>query len=198
MHSLRWLCTKAFFRACCDQLLTLLNQNLDLSGSFGDILGAGIETLPGGDDAPNGDGWCLTLDPGTATVVRMQEGIEPLVALYIPDLQVNVGIKDGDDCEDWLVASMATEVGLKVKEGSKLGIDLSIPEGAILYYGADDYTEAEVVEGLAGYLEGIIGLVGGLAEIDLAELLGGGATDERGLPLGDITIRNHRPPSANC
>lgn len=171
-----------------DQLLTLLNQNLDLSGSFGDILGAGIETLPGGDDAPSGDGWCLTLDPGTATVVRMQEGIEPLVVLYIPDLKVNVGIKDDNDCEDWLVASMATEVGLRVKEGSKLGIDLSIPEGAILYYGADEYQEAEVVTGLAGYLEGIIGLVGGFAEIDLAELLGGGATDELGLPLGDITL----------
>ena len=175
-----------FQQILSDQLLGLLNQNLDLGGSFGDILGAGIVNLPGGEDAPDGDGWCLTLDPGTATVVRMQEGIEPLVALYIPDLKVNVGIKDGSDCEDWLVASMATEVGLKVKEGSKLGIDLEIPEGAILYYGADDYDEAEVVASLGGYLEGMIGLVGGFAEIDLAELLGGG--DALGLPLGDLSL----------
>lgn len=168
------------------QLLPLLSQDLDLGGSFGAIIGNGIMALPGGDDAPDGDGWCLALKPSDAVVVRLQEGIEPLAYVFVPDLKVEIGIKDGTNCEDWLVASLATEIGLVVEDGSVLSIDLSIPEGALLYYGAEHYEEAEVVAGLGTYLETMIGLVGGMAQIDLADLLaGGGGT---GLPLGDMQI----------
>ena len=52
--------------------------------------------LPGGDDAPDGDGWCLSLNPSDAVVVRFQEGLEPLAYLYVPDLQVQIGIMDGN------------------------------------------------------------------------------------------------------
>lgn len=155
------------------QLLGLLEQELDLAGSFGDIIGAGVTQLPGGNDAPDGDGWCMSITPGTATVARLQTGIEPLAVLYIPDLVVSFGIQQSGDCEDWLVASLATEVEMGVKDGSALDIDLVVPEGAVLYYGADDYDEDEVVAALGDYVGSLIGLLGGFVELDLGELLGG-------------------------
>ena len=170
------------------ELLSLLSQDLDLGGPFGAILGNGIMTLPGGDDAPDGDGWCLSINPGSATSVRLQQGIEPLAYLFIPDLMVNIGIKDGNDCEDWLVASLATEVGLRVEEGSKLTFDFTMPEGKILYYGADDYDEQEVLYAFSNYLQTMIGLLGGVAEIDLADILAGGGTGNDALGLGEVNI----------
>ena len=155
------------------ELLGMLDQELDLGGSFGDILGAGVEQLPGGDQVPSNDGWCFSLDPGTATVARMQTGIEPLAVLYVPDLIVSFGTKQGAVCEDWLVASLAAEINVEVSEGAKLGIDIATPEGAILYYGAEGWDEDEVVAGLGDYIGGLVGLLGGVAEIDLGDLLGG-------------------------
>ena len=172
------------------QLLSLLSQDLDLGGGFGAIIGNGIMTLPGGDDAPEGDGWCLSLAPSDAVVVRFQEGIEPLAYLFVPDLKVEIGIMDGNDCDDWIVASLAAEIGLVVEDGSVLNIDLKIPEGKLLYYGADGYDEEEVLPALANYLETMIGLVGGFAQIDLGDLLGGGGgmgTEQ--LPLGDLQLQ---------
>ena len=63
------------------ELLGMLDQQLELGGSFGDIIGAGVEQLPGGSQAPSGDGWCFSMEPGTATVARMQTGIDPLAVL---------------------------------------------------------------------------------------------------------------------
>ena len=177
-----------FHQLLSEQLLGMLSQELDLGGAFGNIIGNGILMLPGGDDAPEGDGWCLSINPGTATVVRMQQNIEPLALLYVPDMKVQVGIKDGDDCDDWLVASLAAEIALNIKDGSKIGIDFDIAEGALLYYGADDYEEQEVVSAFGMYLEGLLGLVGGFAEFDLAEILGGGGTGLEGLPLDALSI----------
>ena len=171
------------------ELLSLLSQDLDLGGAFGAILGNGIMALPGGDDAPNGDGWCFSINPGSATSVRLQEGIDPLAYLFIPDMSVNIGIKDGSDCEDWLVASLATEVGLRIEEGSKLTFDFDIPEGKILYYGADSYDEEEVLAAFANYLQTMIGLLGGVAEIDLADILAGGGTGNDAVGLGEVNIQ---------
>jgi len=113
-----------------------------------------------------------------------------LAYLFVPDLKVEIGIMDGNDCDDWIVASLAAEIGLVVEDGSVLNIDLKIPEGKLLYYGADGYDEEEVLPALANYLETMIGLVGGFAQIDLGDILGGGGgmgTEE--LPLGDLQLQ---------
>ncbi|RME20503.1 MAG: hypothetical protein D6798_20375 [Deltaproteobacteria bacterium] len=51
-----------------DSLVGLLGD-LDLSGTYGALLGGFVTALPGGDQAPD-DGWCIDIDPGTAMVVR--------------------------------------------------------------------------------------------------------------------------------
>ena len=155
-------------------LLDMLTQEMDLSGTLGDLMATGITSLPGGEDAPDGDGWCIALDPGTARVARLQEGTAPLAYLYLPDLRFNVGILDGSSCDDWLTASLALEIGLVVEDGTKLSMDIAVPDGAVLYYGADaGWDEAEVVDGLASYLQTILALVGGALSFDLADILGG-------------------------
>ncbi len=158
-----------------DTLLGMLDQGMDLGGFMGDMIGGFMENLPGGDDIPDNDGWCFSIEPGDAYVVRMQEGIDPLAVLYLPDLQVEVETMQGSSCEDWLEASLAVELGLVVSdEGTVIGVDLEVVEGAVLDYEAEPgWDEAEVVDGLAGFLESIMSLLGGMVEIDLNELLGG-------------------------
>ncbi|MEC7946113.1 MAG: hypothetical protein VX265_01015 [Myxococcota bacterium] len=169
-----------------DALLPYLTAGLDLGGSFGSIIGAGITQLPGGDQAPSGDGWCLSLDPGTAYVARMQEGTDALGTIYLPDFVIDTGIEQGGECTTWLKASLAVELGLKIEDGSKLGLDLIVPEGKILEYGATVDDEAAVVAGLGDYLGTTLGLLAGsLLDFDLADLLGGLAT-EGGLSLGAL------------
>ena len=171
-----------------EQLLGTLNQDLDLSGFAGNIIGNMVITLSGGEDAPeDADGWCLSINPGQASVVRMQEGIEPLAILYLPDMIVNIGVDTGAGCTDWLVMSLAAEVGIEITEGTKMGINFDIGEGAVLSYGAEEYVEAEVVSGFGSYLSTLVGLLGGFTEFDLAELLGGGG-DPLGLGLDGLSI----------
>ena len=168
-----------------DSLLDLLDQDLDLSGALGELAGAAIVALPGGEDVPDGEGWCFSIWPGTAHVVRLQEGTEPLAVMYMPDLRMDVQREIDGVCENWLYASLAVEAGIVVEDGTKLSFDITMPEGAVLKYGADpdSWTEDEVIEGLGGFLNTILGLVGGMLEIDLADLLGGlGGGD----PLGDL------------
>jgi hypothetical protein len=69
-----------------------------------------------------------------------------------------------------------------------LNIDLQLPEGKLLYYGADDYEEDEVLPMLSNYLETMIGLIGGFAQIDLGDLLGGGGEGGAEMPLGDVQL----------
>ena len=89
--------------------------------------------LPGGEDAPDdAEGWCLNINPGTASVVRMQEGLDPLV-LYLPDMIVDIGVirvlgKIGWLCHYW-------RSGITVEDGAEIGIALDVGEGAVLYYG---------------------------------------------------------------
>lgn len=158
-----------------DTVLDLLDQELDLSGSLGELIGAAITNLPGGEDIPPGDGWCFAIWPGNAHVVRLQEGVEPLAVMYLPDLKMDVQRMVDGECENWLFASLAVEAGILVEEGTKLSFDLTVTDGAVIAYGAhpENWTEDEVIEGLAGFLESIISLVGGMIEFDLADLLGG-------------------------
>jgi len=173
-----------------DQLLGMLDQDLDFGGMIGGIIGASILNLPGGDQAPDAlEGWCVEISPGTATAVRMQTGIEPLAYLYIPDLKFEVGMKSGPMCDTWLSASLAAEVGMVVRDGSKLGIDLEIAEGAILYYGADDVDEEEILPALSGLVQTMMGLLGGMAEFDLADMLGAGSSTGAGIPMSDLSIQ---------
>ncbi|MBL8616935.1 MAG: hypothetical protein JNM72_15100 [Deltaproteobacteria bacterium] len=155
-------------------LIDLLGQVDSLLGGFGDLIGGMVRTLPGGDQAPAAaEGWCLGLDPGTAYVARMVPGIAPLGAVYMPDLVVDIGERKGAVCETWLKASLATEINLNIEGGTALGIDLVVAEGVVLEYGAVDQDPEAVVTALGDWLESTFGLVGGLLNFDLADLLGG-------------------------
>ena len=170
------------------QVLPLLNQDLDLSGFAGNIIGNVVSTLDGGSQIPtNATGWCLALQPGELALLRMKEGLDPLAKLYLADMDVTIGVDTGSGCSDWLVMNVVGEVGLKVTDGSKLGFDFEIGEGAILYYGASGYDEDAVIEGFGRSLSSLIGLLGGAASIDLADLAGGAGADAG--PFGDISIQ---------
>ena len=169
-----------------DQVLGMLAQDLDLSGIAGNMIGNIVTMLPGGEDAPDdAEGWCLNINPGTASVVRMQEGVEPLAMLYLPDMVVNIGVDTGSGCQDWLIMSLAGEVGLKVENGAEIGIALDVGEGAVLYYGADDYDEDEVVEGFSRSLSSLINLLGGSFGLDINELF---ANMDTGMGLDNFSI----------
>lgn len=171
-----------------DELLSTFDQDLDLGGAYGELIGAAITALPGGSSAPEGDGWCLSMAPGDARVVRLQDGLDPLAIVYLPDFRVDIGILHGAACKPWLEASLAAEVGLRVSGGTALSMDLDIREGAVLAYAAtSDWEEDEVIEGLAVWVEGAMALLGGGFSIDLADLAGGfESMDPTGGLLGEI------------
>ncbi len=167
-----------------EALLGFLSQDLDLGGTTGDLLGNTFKALPGGEQAPDGDGWCLSLDPGTARVARLQEGVEPLAVVYLPDFIIDVGIRQGNTCPTWLKASLAMELGIGLTDGTALNLGIEVPEGKVLEYGAEGVDEAELITRLGSTLSGLIGLLGGgLLNFDLADILGGAGG---GLPLGDL------------
>ena len=161
------------------QLLEMLNQELELPGSMGSIIGLAMQGLPGGEQTPYADGWCLQLNAGDARVFRMQEGIAPMGRLILPDVTVEIGSEMGGICEPWLVTSLTMDVALVVKNGTTVGIDLSIPEGIVLEYGAEGpWVESEVVEGLSSLVQTMMSLLGGQLSFDLAELLGDLGSDD--------------------
>jgi hypothetical protein len=170
-------------------LLDLLEQDIQIPGLFGEVLGSTVRSIPGGEQAPTDTaGWCVSLQPGEAKVARFQEGTTPLLAMYLPDATVVMGYipEPGGSCTNWLVASIALEVSFDVTEGTKLSFGIAAPEGKVLEYGAVDYDSDEVIAGLGGVLGGLLNLLGGFAEIDLADLLGGAGGDTLG--LGDLAL----------
>jgi hypothetical protein len=170
-----------------DTAMDLLEQELQLGGTFGAIIGTAMEAIPGGGDIPDNDGWCVSLEPGTAHVVRLQSGVEPLAVLYLPDLRFDVEVMIDGSCEEWLEASLAVEAGLAVEDGTALDFDVQVPEGIVLEYETtDDWDEAEVLDGVAGLIEALIGLAGGFVDLDLADLLGG--LGEGLLPEGSMEL----------
>lgn len=172
-----------------DGVLTdLLGSGFDLPPAMGGMIGTAIQALPGGESAPYAEAWCLDIDPGTAKVYRHQEGVEPMGALYLPDVRVGIGPDNGAGCEPWLTTSLALEVGLMIKEGTKINVDISIPDGAVIEYASTGtWSEAEVVSSLGSLVETMMSLLGGSLSFDLAELLGDLGSDDSLLSLvGDI------------
>ena len=163
------------------ELLDLLSQDLELGGILGDVIGLTITGLPGGHNAPDVEGWCLNLAPTEARVARFKYGIDPLAVISMPDVPLNIGYREvaGGACQDWLNATIALQIGLTVEDGTKLGFDITIPDGAVYYYGAPgDRDEMEIVDQLGGVVDSLIGVVGSQLEFDLADMFGlGGGED---------------------
>ena len=171
------------------ELLAMLESELQLAGDFGELIGGAIRALPGGDEVPDdAEGWCLELDPGTARVARLQEGTAPLAKLYLPDLRVTASTMKNGACFDWLEASLLLEIGLGV-DGTALDMQLGVIDGAVLDYGAEgDWDEDAVVEGLGGFVETAVSLLGGSLGFDLADLLGGADLGIEGLEGLNVSV----------
>lgn len=168
-----------------DLLFDLIDNELDaVLGIAGPLLGNLVTGLPGGDQAPEDAQWCFEFEPGDAYVARMHEGTEPLGSIYLPDFVITAGTEQGAVCSTWLSVSMATEVDLVVTDGSKLGFDISMPEGAVLEYDAVGVNHDEVVAAFGSGLAGTLSPLLGSFSIDLADILGGLGGSEG--PLGDI------------
>lgn len=175
---------------------SMLKQNITLTGAMSELLGNAITNLQGGSTVPEHDGWCIALDPQpspeqpAAEVVRLQEGIDPLAILYLPDLTVDIGYSNGGTCTTWLKASLETKVGLKVRDGTKISVDIGFAGGTVLSYGAPTelWKEEDVVSGLSAFVGGFASLMGSQLSFDLADLAGLGdtTTDPTGGLLGDI------------
>ena len=157
------------------------------------ILGTVVKNLPGGEVAPGDQGWCTELIPGEASVVRMEERLDPLAALYLPDFQLHIAT--GPECTPWLEASLAIKAGIFVEDGSKLAIDMEVEEGVVLYYATTaEWEEQEVVEGLGGFFETAMSIAGGAFSFDLADLLAGfndgsGSTDPLSAMLDGTSLQ---------
>jgi len=151
------------------QIDDALGGDLDI-GPFSSVIGGLLEQLPGGTTAPDGD-WCVAIEPGPARVVRLHDGIEPLGHLYLPDVDVDFGIDQGSGCESWLVANLAMEIAI-VPDGTEVGAEIAVGEGAITYYGAprDTWTETEVLAGVTDLVGTLGDVAGGRLSFDLAEL----------------------------
>jgi len=150
-----------------------LEQELDL-GPFSSIIGTVVGNLPGGDYAPETRRWCVDLAPGPASVVRLREGISPLGALYLPDVDLEIGADLGEGCEPWIIANLAIEARINAR-GTRLAVELAIGEGGVLFYGAPAtaWREDEVVAELSNLVGTLGGALGGALSFDLAELIGG-------------------------
>lgn len=181
-----------------DLIYDLLDTQLDaILGLAGPLLGNIFSSLPGGEQAPADAQWCFAMEPGDAFVARMHEGTAPLGSIYFPDFVIDAGIVQGSSCVTWLKASMATEIDLVVTDGSKLGFDIRMPEGALLEYRAEDVDPDEVTAALGTSLASTLGSLLGSFAIDLGDLLGGGEADPEdplsGIMAGlDIQIQDSR------
>lgn len=173
------------------EVIGMLSQPIDL-GSYGAIVGTLVGNIPGGQFAPDSQDWCVALEPGPAKVVRLQEGVKPWGHLYLPDVDVEFGVDSGEGCETWLLVNLAMEAAI-VAEGSKVGIELGVGEGAVLEYGAppEAWTEEEVVANVGSLVDTLAGFLAGQLSFDLAELLGGAVEGQGGVfgALGPIEPR---------
>ncbi len=171
-------------------ILDLLEQDLELGGLLGGILGGPIEALPGGDGVPDDvEGWCLNLSIGDGRTVRLREGTAPMATIVLPEVFVDIGVTTPqEDCQDWLDMTLALEADLNVTSGTKVGIGLRVVDGHVTHYATDDdWDEQGVVQGLGGLLSALTGLLGGALQFDLADFFGG--LDTSTLPLGDLSLQ---------
>ncbi len=170
-------------------ILSMLEQDLTLSQPFAGALTLPLQALPGGPALPAADTWCLSIALPEAKVARVTPGEETLAKLYLPDTVVSFSSDTGGGCVPWLTASLALELGV-IADGSVLGFDLEVGDGAVLFYGAPGgpYDEDEIIAPLGATLEGLLGLLGGTLQIDLADLLGGLGGSTSSGPLGGLQL----------
>ena len=169
-------------------LLDQLNS-FAIPSAIGALIGNEVHNLPGGSDAPEGVDWCLSLEPQPAQVVRLQSGLLPWAVIYLPDVVVDIGYRQGsqDQCTSWLKTSLALEVGLDVRAGHVLSLNIDVPEGAVLSYGAGPgWEESEVIHDLSSFLGGAFDLVAGQLQFDLSDLLGNMGTATNNSALGAL------------
>jgi hypothetical protein len=154
-------------------LLALIEQDLALPSFLGSFIGNLAKQLPGGSQAPDAFGWCVGIETGEPKVARFQPG-ETLLGVYLPDAVVTFGtFEEGQSgCTDWLVASLALELLVNVTDGTVIGFDIQAPEGKLLSYGATDVDGDAVIAELGGTLSSLLGVLGGLVELDINDLLG--------------------------
>ncbi len=182
---------EALFQLLLSDSLVGLLAEFDLTGTYGDLLGGFITALPGGEQAPSGS-WCIDLDPGTAMVVRMKESVLPVAQLHMPDFRLKAG--NGASCEPWLDTSLELTLNLGFTDGAALDLDVVVPDGAVVYYGAEvgTWEEDAVVAGMGDMMGTLIGLAGNFIDLDLGSLLGG-LGGEEGDPLtaalGDLDLQ---------
>jgi hypothetical protein len=164
-----------------DTLASFLDMDLELSGDYGELLGAGIAALPGGSQLPEErDGYCIGFHAGDAHVARFVAGTgEPLAQVWMPDVRVALQYQSGGTCHDWLDASVFVVLDLAM-DGTSVNADLSVPHAVILGYGAEDVDETEVATALTATVEGLFGLFADQLSFDLGDIadLGG-----LGLPI---------------
>ena len=157
-------------------LLALLEQDLRLDGLFGEIIGLPITNLPGGDDVPDDrTGWCMAIEVGDASLVRLADGLDPMATVVLPEVVLDIGVSvPGDSCMHWLDATIAMEADLAVTSGTALGFDLRIVDGTVDHYATtDDWDEREVIDGLGTLIDAATSLLGSSLQLDLLDLLGG-------------------------
>ena len=149
--------------AVAGPVLALLERDIPLAG--GPL--ADLAALGGGTP-------CVGLSRGAAHATRLHGGLEPLATVYLPDLRVRAGTLAGEVCEGWAEVSLALEVGVHLREGTRLGLDVDVREGALLSHGAaGQWAEGELVRGVSDTVERLLDGPEGGPEVDLAALLAG-------------------------
>lgn len=170
---------EGMFNVLMDQVLSgFLDIDMNLEGDYGELMGAGFSSLPGGDQMPEDrDGFCLALHSGDARVVRMVTGTgAPIAVAYLPDLRVQLDVLQEGSCNPWLDAVLMAKIDLNA-EGTAISADFDISQAIILEYGATGVNEQEVAQGLGDVVGGLAGLLAGNLSFDLGDALSlGGLT----------------------
>lgn len=164
-----------------DTLGSLLDMDLELTGDYGKLLGAGIANLPGGSQLPEDlDGYCIGFHAGDAHVARFVGGVgDPLAQVWMPDVRVALQYQSEGTCHDWLDASVFVRLDLAL-EGTALNANLEVPHAVILGYGAEGVDEAELATALTATVEGLFSLFADQLSFDLGDMIDLGGL---GLPV---------------
>jgi hypothetical protein len=174
---------EGLFNTLMDQTVSgLLDIDLRLEGTMADLMGGGIEALPGSGEMPEDtEGYCLGIHAGDAHVVRMDEGVgAPLATVWLPDVRFDIDTIQDGECGHWLQTSLFTRLDLSL-DGTKLNADLSVESVSVLDYGADGVKRDDVADDVGTLVQGLAGLMMGQLSFDLGDLTGG-------LGLGGITM----------
>ncbi len=152
--------------------------------AFSGLLNIPMSNLPGGDQIPDNEGWCMMLDPGEARLGRFVSGLEPMASIFLPEAEVTMGlrIRGEAECQPWLQALVGVQLDVHA-DGTAISLDISMDDAFVLVYGAEDVDPVVVGDAFVGVLDGVLGLAGGFLSFDLGELLAGGGLP--GMPGGD-------------